>query len=339
MKLIRFIQALACIAALGSTVTVTVSCTKDAAGVGTVTGTVTDADTGAPLAGVTVKALTASWSDAIATTGSDGQYTVASVTMENHAVIFSRDGYLTASVTVKTADFDANRQFAIDVQLTKDGQSPSIVDKPAVGKWLFDDTDYGKAEAGSDLEAVGNDMLAVAGPSETNKAVKIGVGSYFKANHGIEANGGGAKVNEYTLLIDFKVDQTGRYYAFLQTDPTNTSDGEIFINGDAKIGISGGYYSEPAVETNTWYRYVVTVKCGELWKQYLNGKLLNEAASDHDEKMNVDGRFALDPAGVLLFADEDGEDNEIIVAATAIYDYALSADEVAALGKVSDPIE
>jgi hypothetical protein len=339
MKLIKFLQALACIAALGSTMIMTESCKEDVTVVGTVTGTVTDADTGAPIAGITVKSLTVSWTDAIAVTGSDGRYTVADVTTESHAVIFSGEGYFTAGVTVTTADFDANRQCAVNVQLTRDGSGPPTVDKPAVGKWLFDGADYRKAEAGNDLEAVGDDIQTVAGPSGTDKAVKIGVGSYFKAIHGIEANGGGAKVNEYTLLIDFKVASTGRYYSFMQTDLTNTSDGEIFINGDGKIGISGGYYSEPAVEADTWYRYVLTVKCGELWKQYLNGKLLNEVASDHDGKMNVDDRFALDPAGVLLFADEDGEDNEIHVAATAVYDYALSADEVAVLGKVSDPIE
>jgi hypothetical protein len=74
-----------------------------------------------------------------------------------------------------------------------------------------------------------------------------------------------------------------------------------------------------------------------LWKQYLDGVLLHEAGEGHDGKMDVDGRFALDPAGVLLFADEDGEDNEIFVAATALWNVPLSAEDVAALGTAGTP--
>jgi hypothetical protein len=105
-------------AMLGSAMTMTVSCKEDdenqVTEVGTITGTVTDVDTGAPIAGVTV---TVSESDATATTGSDGRYTVTNVTMERHAVIFSKAGYLTVSVTVTAAKFDANKQFAIDINL------------------------------------------------------------------------------------------------------------------------------------------------------------------------------------------------------------------------------
>ncbi|MDR2041616.1 MAG: BACON domain-containing protein [Tannerella sp.] len=217
---------------------------------------------------------------------------------------------------------------------------------PLTGRWLFDDPEHpGAAEQGNDLMPAGSAIWEADGPDADNKAVSVGKGSYFLAKHGIAPGGTtaagdpAAKVNEYTLLIDFKVAETGRYYAFMQTDLTNGNDGEIFINGDGKIGISGGYYSEAVVQPETWYRWVVTVKCGELWKQYLDGALLHEAAADHDGKMNVDDRFALDPSGVLLFADEDGEDNEIFVAAAAIWNKALSAEEVAALGQVGAPIQ
>ncbi|MDR2764159.1 MAG: hypothetical protein LBB90_03920, partial [Tannerella sp.] len=217
---------------------------------------------------------------------------------------------------------------------------------PLVGKWLFEDPERpGVAEVGNELIQVGSAIWGADGPSADNKAVSIGKGSHFLAKHGIAVSGETAagdpatKVNEYTLLIDFKVAETGRYYAFMQTDLTNGSDGEIFINGDGKIGISGGYYSPAVVQPETWYRWVLTVKCGEVWKQYLDGTLLYEAAADHDGKMNVDDRFALDPAGVLLFGDEDGEDNEIFVAATALWNKALSAGEVAALGQIGAPIQ
>jgi hypothetical protein len=217
---------------------------------------------------------------------------------------------------------------------------------PLTGKWLFDDPDHlGVAEVGNALIPVGSAIWEAEGPSADNKAVSIGKGSHFISRHGIAAGGEtpagdpATKVNEYTLLIDFKVAETGRYYAFMQTDLANQNDGEIFINGGGSIGISGGYYSAAVVQPEIWYRWVATVKCGELWRQYLDGELLHEASADHDGKMNVDDRFALDPAGVLLFGDEDGEDNEIFVAATAIWNKALTAEEVAALGQVGAPIQ
>jgi hypothetical protein len=118
MKLTKFLRAFACIAVLGSTITMTVSCKEDEGNqvteVGTITGTITDIDTGAPIAGV---AVAVSGSDATATTGSDGRYTVTNVTMERHAVSFSKASYLTTSVTVTAAKFDANKQFVIDVSL------------------------------------------------------------------------------------------------------------------------------------------------------------------------------------------------------------------------------
>jgi hypothetical protein len=217
---------------------------------------------------------------------------------------------------------------------------------PLVGKWLFQDPEnLGAAEIGNDLILNGSSIYEAAGPSADNHAVSVGAGSHFLVKHGIAASGETAsgdpatKANEYSLLFDFKVSQTGRYYTFLQTDLSNKNDGDIFINGDGKIGISGGYYSDAVVKPDTWYRWVVTVRCGEIWKQYLDGALLHTAASDHDGKMNVDDRFALDPAGTLFFADEDGEDNEIFVAGAALWNKVLSEDEVSALGKVGSPIK
>ncbi|NWF90698.1 MAG: hypothetical protein HXY50_14715, partial [Ignavibacteriaceae bacterium] len=70
------------------------------------------------------------------------------------------------------------------------------------GWWLFDNTSN-LTEAvpgyGNDLILVGS-HTAVAGPSIGNGAIEIGVGSHYKLNHGIAPNGGGTRVNEYTLM-------------------------------------------------------------------------------------------------------------------------------------------
>jgi len=246
-----------------------------------------------------------------------------------------------AQVTIWDQPLDADEVAA----LGEVGSTDYVTFKgPLVGKWLFDNADnLLMADRGNDLIQVGNAVYEADGPTESNKAVTVGAGSHFLCKHGMLPSGETASgdpavnVNEYSLLIDFKVSQTGRYYAFLQTDLSNTSDGEIFINGGGSIGISGGYYSAAFVQPDTWYRYVLTFKGGELYRQYIDGKLLNEA-TDHDSKMDVDNRFSLDPNGTLLFGDEDGEDNEIFVAAAAMWNKALTAEEVAALGAVGAPI-
>ncbi len=60
--------------------------------------------------------------------------------------------------------------------------------------------------------------------------------------HGAAPNGGGSKVNQYTLIMDvlFPSGSTG-YRAFWQTDTNNTSDADLFVNDANGIGISGTY--------------------------------------------------------------------------------------------------
>ncbi|MEW5925527.1 MAG: T9SS type A sorting domain-containing protein, partial [Candidatus Zixiibacteriota bacterium] len=197
-----------------------------------------------------------------------------------------------------------------------------------VGKWKFDDANnLVKAEAGigQALELVGSHE-AITGPAEGNGAVKIGVGSHYKMSHGIAPNGGGAYVNEYSLMIDFKVPALGVWHALFQTNPANSNDGDCFIKPDGNIGVAATGYSTTVINANEWYRLVISVKNGTHYRYYLDGQLLHDGTVQ-----SVDGRFALENV-LLIFADEDGEDNEIHCADLAIWNYPLSANEIAALG-------
>lgn len=196
------------------------------------------------------------------------------------------------------------------------------------GNWKFDDAgDLLKSEAGlgQALELVGSHD-AVAGPAAGNGAVKIGVGSHYKMTHGIAANGGGAYVNEYSLKIDFKVAALGAWHSFFQISPTNSNDGDCFINTSGNIGVGATGYSSYAIKANEWYRLVISVKNGSHYQYYLDGQLLHSGAIQ-----SVDGRFGLE-SKLLIFADEDGEDNEIYCSELAIWDYPLTAQEVKNLG-------
>jgi len=70
------------------------------------------------------------------------------------------------------------------------------------GVWEFNQPDPNRATIGEPLELVGT-VEGVPGVNAADGAIQIGEGSYYICRHGIEPNGGGAKVNHWTLLMDF----------------------------------------------------------------------------------------------------------------------------------------
>jgi hypothetical protein len=221
-----------------------------------------------------------------------------------------------------------------------------VFEGPLTSLWLFDDPEYlTAAEVGNDLIPSGNGIWETEGPSETDLAVAVNKGSYFLAKHGIAPSGETAagdpatKVNSYSVLMDFKLPVDNRY-CFYQTNLANTDDVDFYLRPNMfELGIGGVYTNLEAdpIRSGVWYRLVVSAQLGESLKYYFNGSEIYTHNGEGDAA--VDSRLAFDPAGVLLFADEDGEDNEIHIAAVAIWNKALSADEVAALGQAGDPIK
>jgi hypothetical protein len=133
-------------------------------------------------------------------------------------------------------------------------------------------------------------------------------------------------VNEYTVQIDFKVESLGIWHCFYQTNPQNNNDGDCFINPSGNLGVAATGYSPAAVYTGEWYRLVISVDNGSSYTYYLDGVVINQAVVQE-----IDGRFSLDSV-LLLFADEDGEDNNILISEVSIWDQPLTAAEAASLG-------
>jgi hypothetical protein len=201
------------------------------------------------------------------------------------------------------------------------------------GWWNFNDTQHLTNPVtgfGQPLQLVGSHSM-VNGPAASDYAVKIGVGSHYIMTHGMASNGGGNFINEYSLQIDFKVPATDVWHCFYQTSPQNNNDGDCFINPTGHIGVAATGYSPDAVTIDEWYRMVITVDNGNSYSYYLDGILINQAVVQ-----DVDGRFSLDSI-LLMFADEDGEDNEIIVSEIAIWDQVLSQADVTNLGSFWHP--
>lgn len=195
-----------------------------------------------------------------------------------------------------------------------------------VGHWTFDDpNNLTKAEVGADLILSGSNT-AVTGPAAGDGAANIGPGSYYICPHGMSPSGGGSRVNEFTLVMDIKIPMLGQWYCMYQSDMTNTDDGEWFINPGGAMGVGATGYTESLFKPGEWYRIAVAVKNGSRYDYYLDGQkaLLGSAGS-------IDDRFSLGTA-VLLFADQNGEDNSIDVADVKIFSRALSDTELGSLG-------
>jgi hypothetical protein len=92
------------------------------------------------------------------------------------------------------------------------------------------------------------DITQTAGPVSGVQALKFSKEAYAKIIHGIPANGGGARVNIYTLLIDFQVpaiDAYSCFYSVCDGSPEeldrNKADGTVFLKPAGTDDVAKGY--------------------------------------------------------------------------------------------------
>ncbi len=197
-----------------------------------------------------------------------------------------------------------------------------------VGHWDFNDpANLTKAEVGNDLVLNGTHQ-AVLGFKDNDGAVQIDAGSNYLLNHGISKGG---TVNAYTMVFDILVPELGSYHALYQTILENNSDATVFINTGGNFGLGASGYTSTALEANRWYRLAIAYKANERIDYYING--VKELEGNFSDSY-VNQIFPLDSAGVLLFADNDGEDVTVIVSDVKLYDGALDDKAIEELGGI-----
>ena len=166
---------------------------------------------------------------------------------------------------------------------------------------------------------------------------------FFTVPNSIGANGGGAFTNQYTVVMDVKFASpgaTGGYTSLAQTAAdAHGNDADLFVRGDGGAGISGDYAdagNAVRFPYGEWVRVAWTVDNttptgtdATGYRVYFNGQLHNVVQSPSG--FAVDNRYALGDV-FHVFADEDGETNAGSVSTLMLFDGALSAAEIAALG-------
>ncbi|HWB05428.1 MAG TPA: hypothetical protein VG796_20510 [Verrucomicrobiales bacterium] len=159
----------------------------------------------------------------------------------------------------------------------------------------------------------------------------------YVMTHGIAPNGGGTKVNQYTIIFDVMIDGSGPGAAsMLQISSlTNMDDGDLFWQGNNFGQGTDGYRGQSTFTASSWHRVcasydmaatppVVTKVVDGIFQDFwTNGQGLDNA------------RRALQPTAIL-FADGDvpnvDERRQWWVNSVQIRSGALTVDEMAALG-------
>lgn len=216
------------------------------------------------------------------------------------------------------------------------------------GEWDFHSGDL-SATVGQDLEYLDGPLGSTAAGTVFGTARSLGlppIGGQdlpvmkipncsvrtmgYKMYPGIAANGGGAYVNQYTIVMDLYCPSytLGSYKSLYNASSTNINDGDLFIY-QGKIGTPGVVHG--VANSDTWHRIAWSVN-GTVLKKYVDGTLVGAQTLEG----SIDGRWSLytasDGMATLLFADNSGDTNVLYTSFIQIRDYAVADAEAAALG-------
>lgn len=225
--------------------------------------------------------------------------------------------------------------------ITTSAQNPFYMSQwsDVKGYWSFDNTSnlwFDSSSYNHPLVPVGVAPSTTSGYFSGDKAITLPTAAptnYINCIPNLLANGGGARLNVYTIMFDIKVPSIGSWYSLLQTGTTATAnDGDLFVNTSGKLGVGAVGYSAKSVSPDQWTRIVFVcdnnVTTG-VWKIYIDGVLDVNASGQ-----GIDGRFslAINTTPFYFFADDDNENTSLTCSSIAIWDRVLSDAEVKTLG-------
>ena len=153
-------------------------------------------------------------------------------------------------------------------------------------------------------------------------------------DHGIQPNGGGTKVNQYTLIMDILIGTTGPGAAsLLQTSSlNNTDDGDLFWQGNNFGQGTDGYKGTGAFTAGEWHRVIAAYNEGAqppVVTKFVDGIFQD----DWTANQSLDNpRRALQATAVLFGDGDQDERREMWVNSIQIRAGALSKEEMTALG-------
>ncbi len=156
----------------------------------------------------------------------------------------------------------------------------------------------------------------------------------YVMTHGIAPNGGGTRVNQYTLIMDVLVDTTGPGAASLwqTSSANNTDDGDLFWQGN-NFGQGGnGYNGRGTFTAGAWHRVVAAYDMAAnppVVTKYVDGI----KQDDWTANQSLDNARRSLAATAILFGDGDQDERrKMWVNSVQIRSGKLTDAEAAALG-------
>jgi hypothetical protein len=156
----------------------------------------------------------------------------------------------------------------------------------------------------------------------------------YTMNHGISPNGGGTRVNQYTLIMDVFVAATGPGAASLLqiSSLNNTDDGDLFWQGNQFGQGTAGYNGTGAFTAGAWHRIVAAYDLAaspSVVTKYVDGI----KQDDWTANQGLDNpRRALQPAAILFGDGDQDERREMYVSSIQIRAGKLSDAQMVLLG-------
>ena len=156
----------------------------------------------------------------------------------------------------------------------------------------------------------------------------------YVMDHGIAPNGGGTRVNQYTLVMDVMIATSGSGAAsMLQvSSAANTDDGDLFWQGNNFGQGGGGYNGTGAFTPGQWHRVVAAYDMAAtppVVTKYVDGI----KQDDWTANQSLDNpRRALGPTAILFADGDQDERREWWVNAIQIRSGKLTDAEIVSLG-------
>jgi PEP-CTERM motif len=167
------------------------------------------------------------------------------------------------------------------------------------------------------------------------------------------ANGGGSAINQYTMGWDILIpDVSANYFPFYQTAASNVNDADLFVQPFVPpdpnafvqddglvhgIGIQGNYDGQ--IDSNTWYRVVVTVDltAPPTMNKYINGTLIVARplaeGLDLRHSLYTDGDVNPPPdADMWILTDDNGDSNAGYISSFYYADRVLDSATITSWG-------
>lgn len=223
---------------------------------------------------------------------------------------------------------------------------------PVTGQWEFDGGNLA-ASVGQPLEFLGGAGGLTAQMTEFGTTTSFGISDIggvaarvmkvpgdldrnigYVMTHGISPNGGGTRVNQFTLIMDVYVETTGPGAASLLqiSSPNNTDDGDLFWQGSNFGQGTDGYIGKGTFTAGEWHRVAAAYDMAAavpVVVKYVDGIKQHEWTANQ----GLDAaRRALLPTAIL-FGDGDQDERRVMyVNSVQIRAGRLSDAEMVLLG-------